>query len=318
MSRITDVSCPDSSLPLSGWQLFRALTSGKLTPGWVWENPAYRRRFLVRSLAMPFTTFHYLQLLAGHPLYPQLMHIQPGLPCRLHRPWLSTVMDHKQTAEAIFWHYDNMLRLLPAKLANGYFSRAGVVLAVLAGKNDSRFTLTLRADEGLDREGEATLLLCDAQNNTLAKITFVLCRYAGKNTLYIGGLQGPKANVSHQVIQSGTKACHGLFPKRLLLESIMTLAAFLDVEAIRAVSNETHIYRSLRYRKKKKEKLLADYNCFWESLGAVASPEGDYILSRTILRKPMEEIASKKRAEYRRRYALLDDLREQIESHFHD
>jgi len=318
MSRITDVSSADSSLPLSGWQLFRALTSGKLTPGWVWENPAYRRRFLIRSLAMPFTTFNYLRLLARHPLYAQLLHIQPGLPCRLHRPWLSTAMNHKQTADAIFWHYENMLRLLPAKLANGYFSRAGVVLAVLTGKDDCAFTLTLRADDGLDREGEATLLLCDAQNNTLAKITFALCRYTGKNTLYIGGLQGPKANVPHDIIQSGTKACHGLFPKRLLLESMMTLAAFLDIEEIRAVSNETHIYRSLRYRKKKKEKLLADYNCFWESLGAAASTQGDYILPRAIVRKPMADIASKKRAEYRRRYALLDSLRAQIESHFHD
>ncbi|MGP3593183.1 VirK/YbjX family protein [Vagococcus sp. WN89Y] len=317
MSRITDVTCPDSSLPVSGWQLFRALTSGKLTPGWVWENPAYRRRFLIRSLAMPFSTFNYLRLLARQPLYPQLLHIQPGLPCRVHRPWLSTVMNQKQTAESIFWHYENMLRLLPAKLANGYFSRTGTVLAVLAGKDESLFSLTLRADEGLDREGEATLLLCNAQHNTLAKVTFALCHYAGKNTLYIGGLQGPKANVPHEVIQSATKACHGLFPKRLLLESLMTLAEFLDVEAVRAVSNETHIYRSLRYRKKKKEKLLADYNCFWESLGAIASDNGDYILPHAIARKPMAEIASKKRAEYRRRYVLLDSLRAQIENHFH-
>lgn len=317
MSRITDVSCPDSSLPLSGWQLFRALISGRLTPGRDWENPAYRRRFLARALVMPVTTFHYLRLLASQPLYPQLLHIQPGLPSRVHRPWLSTVFAQKQTAGAIFWHYDTMQRLLPARLASGYFSRAGVTLAVLEGKDDTSFTLTLRADEGLGREGEATLLLSDAQNNILAKVTFALCRYAGKNTLYIGGLQGPKARIPHEIIQLGTKACHGLFPKRLLLESIMTLAAFLDVEEIRAVSNETHIYRSLRYRKKKKEKLLADYNLFWESLGAVVSSKGDYILPRAILRKPMEEIASKKRAEYRRRYALLDSLRLQIESHFH-
>lgn len=318
MSRITDVSCPDSSLPLTGWQLFRALTAGKLTPGEVWENPAYRRRFLVRTLAMPFTTFHFLQLLARHPSYPQLLHIQPGLPCRLHRPWLSTALTQKQTLDALFWHYDQMQRLLPARLASGYFSRAGVVLAVPTGREESRFTLTLRADDGLDREGEATLLLSDEENNTLAKITFALCRYAGKSTLYIGGLQGPKPDVPHDVIQRGTKACHGLFPKRLLLESILTLAVYLDVEAIRAVSNETHIYRSLRYRKKKKEKLLADYNCFWESLGAVASSDGDYILPRAIVRKPMAEIASKKRSEYRRRYALLDSLRTQIESHFDD
>lgn len=41
-----------------------------------------------------------------------------------------------------------------------------------------------------------------------------------------------------------TKACHGLFPKRLLVEAVMTLAGAFPVEQILAVSNATHIYRT--------------------------------------------------------------------------
>jgi uncharacterized protein VirK/YbjX len=130
-------------------------------------------------------------------------------------------------------------------------------------------------------------------------------------TLYIGGLQGPKSHVPHEAIQGATKACHGLFPKRLLVEAAMMLAQYLDVEAIRAVSNETHIYQSLRYRKKKLRQLHADYNSFWESLGGVVDGQRDFVLPLMMPRKPIEEIASKKRAEYRRRYELLDSLQSQ-------
>jgi uncharacterized protein VirK/YbjX len=84
-------------------------------------------------------------------------------------------------------------------------------------------------------------------------MTFTLCQFEGKSTLFIGGLQGAKAHVPHELIQGATKACHGLFPKRLLVEAAMTLGAAFPVEQIVAVSNATHIYRSWRYRKKKRE-----------------------------------------------------------------
>ncbi len=92
----------------------------------------------------------------------------------------------------------------------------------------------------------------------------------------------------------------------------MTLGSALAVEQIVAVSNSTHIYRSWRYRKKKEGKLLADYDSFWASLGGERSDDGNFRLPLAMPRKPMEEIASKKRAEYRRRFALLDSLIEQV------
>ncbi len=143
-------------------------------------------------------------------------------------------------------------------------------------------------------------------------MTFALCQYQGKRTLFIGGLQGAKANIPHDAIQAATKSCHGLFPKRLLLEACTELTAYLDVEQIIAVSNDTHIYQSWRYRKKKQGLLHADYDSFWESLSGERTAERTFRLPLFIARKAMEEIASKKRAEYRRRYELLDSLQRQI------
>ncbi|WP_318363510.1 VirK/YbjX family protein [Enterobacter sp.] len=311
----TFVATPHSALPQpeTGWQLFRHLASGMLIPGLAWQNPAYRRKFVLRSLATPFATAKWMSILVRQPCLLQLLNAQPGLPCRLHRPWLSVNISRQTAIDALRWHYQSLMQQLPASVLNGYLSRHGVALATLNGKNDQSYSLRLRADAMLDKEGEATLVFCDAEQTVLAELTFTLCPVEGKNTLYIGGLQGAKAHVDHQLIQSATKACHGLFPKRLLVEAAMAMGEKLGVEQILAVSNQTHIYRNWRYRQKKQDKLHADYDGFWLSLGGEPTARGDYQMPLAMPRKPMEEIASKKRAEYRRRYELLDSLLTQVQ-----
>ncbi|WP_141718574.1 DUF535 family protein, partial [Enterobacter sp. IF2SW-P2] len=174
-------------------------------------------------------------------------------------------------------------------------------LLTLTGKDEQQFTVRLCADAFLDKEGEATLPFCDVQNTVLAELTFTLCQFEGKSTLVIGGLQGAKPHGPHERIQKATKACHGLFPKRLRVEAAMTFGAAFPVAQIVAVSNATHIYRSWRYRKKIEGKLLADYDGVWSALGGEKQERGHFMLPRAMPRKPEEEIASKKRAEYRRR-----------------
>lgn len=258
----------------SAWQLFRLLATGQKTPGLAWENPAYRRKFMLRSLATPFATRRWLSVLARQPMLDALLHAQPGLPCRLHRPWLSVNVSRKAALAALEYHYQHIERLLPDTLMQGHLTRQGSTLATLSGKNDAQYRLDLAAIADLDKEGETTVIFRDANGVVLAEMTFTLCEVDGQSALFIGGLQGAKAWVEHDQIQLATKACHGLFPKRLLLEAVCLLAQHFGVSQILAVSNETHIYRSWRYAKKKKDKLHADYDSFWESLGGEKDARG--------------------------------------------
>ena len=312
MSSIVDTPYSNLPQPTSGWALFTSLATGAITPGLAWQNPSYRRKFMLRSLVSPFSTARLLASLAKQPRLMQILQVQPGLPCRLHRPWLTVSMNRRNALKALNGHYQTMSQHLPATLLKGYLSSQGMTLLTLTGKDEQQFTIRLCADAFMDKEGEATLTFCNHQNTVLAEMTFTLCPFEGKSTLFIGGLQGAKAHVPHELIQGATKACHGLFPKRLLVEAVMTLGTAFPVEQILAVSNATHIYRSWRYRKKKEGKLLADYDSFWRSLGGERRESGHFALPLTMPRKPMEEIASKKRAEYRRRYELLDSLIQQM------
>jgi uncharacterized protein VirK/YbjX len=80
---------------------------------------------MLRSLATPFSTARLLASLAKQPRLMQMLQVQPGLPCRLHRPWLTVNMDRQHALESLNWHYQTMSRQLPATLLNGYLSKQG-------------------------------------------------------------------------------------------------------------------------------------------------------------------------------------------------
>lgn len=312
MSTFIETTHITQQTPRNGWQLFRLLVSGQWMPGSAWQNRRYRQKFLLRSLATPVTTAKLLTSLAQQPYLEALLRAHPGLPCRMHRPYLSANTGRHDAQAALDFHYKQLNRLLPAPLLQSQWSKQGACIAQITGKNGEQYQVQLAALSMLDKEGESTLVFCDENGTTLAEMTFTLCQRNGETTLFIGGLQGAKNWVPHEDIQLATKACHGLFPKRLLLETACLIAPLLQASQIQAVGNETHIYRNWRYAKKKKDKLHADYDSFWLSMGGEQDNDGNFTLPAVVARKPMEEIASKKRAEYRRRYELLDSLTSQV------
>ncbi|HEY0210979.1 VirK/YbjX family protein [Acerihabitans sp.] len=309
---VTSLEKPDT---LTGWQLALALFRGRRVPGIAWEHPVYRCKFMLRYLCTFKHSAPWLAYLAQSPLLPQMLATQPGLPCKLHRPYLAANMKSEQRLAALLFHYDYIQSHLPKPLLKGHMSRAGVILAELEGKNGQRFYLRFDSLDHLNREGEATVLFCDEQDVMLAEITFAFTPGQGA-TLFIGGLQGARRDVEHETIQLATKSCHGLFPKRLALEAVMLLASNLGVARILAVGNGSHMYQDLRYSCKKKRFLHADYDNFWLSLNGQSNEQGYFQLPLCIARKPLDTLPSKKRAEYRRRYDLLDQLTRQINAHF--
>jgi uncharacterized protein VirK/YbjX len=305
-----------STPQLNGWQLFLCLAKGQWTPGCAWKDPAYRRKFVLRSLASPLTTARLLSDLSHQPWLEKLLHVQPGLPCRTHRPYLTANFNRKAVVNALSFHYHELTDALPAMLLQRHYSEKGARLATITGKDECSYYLNLCAIANLDKEGEATVTFTREDGISLAGLTFTLCQHQGQKTVFIGGLQGAKSDVPHEYIQVATKACHGLFPKRLVLEATCQLARHFGAKQILAVSNSAHIYRSWRYAKKKKDKIHADYDSFWQSMSGELLPEGFFSLPLSVARKPLEEIASKKRAEYRRRYNLLDEMTTHIEQQF--
>lgn len=306
MSIIT-YSEPDS---VSSAALFIPLVSGKLRPNKLWNSQQFRLKFALRSAVFPLTTFNYLHQLARLSFLPQLLNSQGLLPAKPHRPYLRAGFSVAQRAQAILDHYQLMDKLANNQLRQLLLSPTGNLLARFTGKNEEQFAIYCCSGH-YDREGEITLLL-NYQDMTLASLSFSIIQEQQQRTLLIGGLQGPRKHISSDVIRDATKAAHGVFPKRLLMEAVFILAAQCGVQAITAVGDTTHVFRSLRYRHSKGDKFFASYSEFWLSLGGEMRGDELFTLPLSMARKDLEEIASKKRAEYRRRYALLDTLAQQV------
>ncbi|RPD97619.1 DUF535 domain-containing protein [Candidatus Pantoea deserta] len=294
----------------SSASLFLQLISGKYIPNKLWLSKNFRVKFALRSLAFPVTTLSYLRQLSRLPDLAQVMSVQGLLPAKPHRPYLRAGMSVAERAQAILDHYQQVAALQNIRLRQLLQSAGENLLATLRGKNEECFAL-FSCPGRFDREGEITLVL-RYQEATIASLSFSLINESKQRTLLIGGLQGPRKHISNEVIREATKAAHGLFPKRILMEAVFILARQCAVENIVAVGDATHVFRSLRYRHSKSDHFFASYSEFWISLGGTERQDGLFQLPLSVPRKALEEIASKKRAEYRRRYALLDALTEQM------
>ncbi|EEW41846.1 hypothetical protein HMPREF0484_2153 [Klebsiella pneumoniae subsp. rhinoscleromatis ATCC 13884] len=309
---VTDNSLHSSGVLAPRSHLIADLVMGRLTPAPIWRQKNYRFKFLLRTALFYNATRAMLEALSARDDFNQLLAAQATLPGKVHRQYLTRDLNAWQRAVAVINHYRYIDTLRGSRLAHAMTAVSEVPLLTLNGKEDRRFTLYASSAGKAEREGETTLWLRDSDHTLLASATFSVTRDHDAWQLVIGGLQGPRRHVSHEVIKQATRACYGLFPKRLLLEFIWQLAARSQIAAIYGVGDNGHVFRALRYRLSKGRHFHASYDEFWQSIDGQPESPWRWRLPLCLERKSLESIASKKRAEYRRRFQLLDQLTEQV------
>ena len=296
--------------------LIADLVRGTIIPAPIWRKLEYRLKFLLRSLIYYRATHHMLDSLGQRQDFMQLLNAQVTLPSKTHRQYLAMGMSSMQRAEAIVGHYQFVDALKSPQLASALTGTDPTELLSLEGKEGTKFTLSVSCAQKAEREGESTVWFCDVDDNVLASATFSIMRHGEDWALMVGGLQGPRRHVSHELIKNATRACYGLFPKRILVEFFGLLATHCGINRISGVSDNGHVFRALRYRFSKGRHFHASYDEFWASIDGVK--HGTYLWDLPVQqeRKSIESIASKKRSEYRRRFALLDEMEAQFSALF--
>jgi uncharacterized protein VirK/YbjX len=293
-----------------------ALAKGDLTPGPLWQKRDYRLKFFLRTLLFWSSTTRMLETISRRDDFSTLLKAQPTLPVKTQRQYLTRGMTASERAEAILHHYAWIDALPDSGLAHLFTSPSPLPLLQFATKEEASYTIYATSAVKAEREGETTLWLRAGDNTLLASLTFSVIRENDRSVLVIGGLQGPRRDVGRETIKNATRACYGLFPKRILLEAVFNLAKQSGISALYGVSDEGHVFRALRYRLSKGRHLHASYDEFWASLGGKPDNAFRWVLPFGMERKSLESIASKKRAEYRRRFQLLDEIEHAIDAHF--
>ncbi|OOF84315.1 hypothetical protein BKG92_00120 [Rodentibacter ratti] len=156
-------------------------------------------------------------------------------------------------------------------------------------------------------EGYFAINIRNQNNERIYDASFT---FLSPNKLLIASMQGPYYENAQELIKKATKDLHGIRPMFMLMHVFRELAKHWQCDLV----GIPHKAQG-KYRLSARSKIQFNYDEFWqENQGVYQAPY--WQLPLDIERKPLEEIASKKRSMYRKRYEMLDRLTTEITSRF--
>lgn len=163
-------------------------------------------------------------------------------------------------------------------------------------------TLLMRYDHRMRFEGQLSLMLL-LNGEEAYFINFVL----DGNTAKVAGVQGVKDH--KDVYKVFTKKLHGLRPQNLVWMAFLDWCHAMGIQQVLGVRAQWHVYQN---EVKSQHKVGFDYDTFWQEVGGVVYDTTWYQLPIAYPHKPIDAVEQKKRALYRKRYALLDNMHAHI------
>jgi uncharacterized protein VirK/YbjX len=156
----------------------------------------------------------------------------------------------------------------------------------------------------LAREGLLTLSIFKDDFRAFT-VSFSLSGYPDTE-LFIGGLQGRQSEDALALYRDLTKDFAGVRPRDFILEMLRLFAPRMGVRHIHAVADDHKISRHEYFGSKPVPGLF--YDDVWRERSGERAAETYFRLPLEGSRRPLEEVAAKKRSMYRRRYEMLDQI----------
>ncbi|MBR0572681.1 DUF535 family protein [Pasteurella atlantica] len=161
------------------------------------------------------------------------------------------------------------------------------------------FDLRLKINEFQPMEGYWNLELYHKPSEQLI---YLLTFGEIKQGLLIGVIQGPNQEGSKEIVKQLTKKCHGLRPAYLMVDAMKLFTQVLGYPSLFGIpqkyQNKSRFVRSKRF--------IVDYDAIFRESNGVLNDYWELPLN--VESKNLEDIPSKKRSMYRKRYAMLQQL----------
>jgi uncharacterized protein VirK/YbjX len=293
---LTSLDAPGSA-PISGalvWPGARAMFQDSFE-----LNLERRIKYLGRLALTWHVRGRLLREFDGQALAQALFRAQP----RAFYPVMNHLIDRRMSAQARLRTTLSSLRVVCASVGSDANLRSllthGITLVELA--DHTRLVLSLNDvsfHEGLWQVG-----LVGADGVRLYSIGFGL---TDDQTLLMGNVQGPSLkDEGLERIRDVTHAAHGMRPPYLLVHALRVLAAQWGAARLQGVDPENHVKGRWNLRD---SRLRFDYRAFWAEHDGVRDASGNWTLPLDTALRPLEDVPTKRRAMYRRRYAMLEAL----------
>ena len=288
---VSGVSCLAGTL---AWPGARAMFEG------AFELTLERRLKYLWRLALTWNVRgRLLRELDGQAMATALFRAQP----RAFYPVMNHLMDRRMSAQARLGTTLASLRVVSQSVGDdaNVTSLLTQGLTLLELTDQTRVVLSLNDvsfHEGLWQVG-----LIGADGVRLYSIGF---GFTDEHTLLMGNVQGPSLkDEGLDRIRDVTHSAHGMRPAHLLVHTLRVLAAHWGATRLEGVDPENHVKGRWNLRD---SRLRFDYRAFWQEHEAVRDAGGNWSLPLDTALRPLEEVPTKRRAMYRRRYAMLEAL----------
>ena len=278
----------------------------------VTEKKKYRRKQIFKTLL--YTIVHHqtarkwFEILASNNMQ-SVVQKRPRLYMKPFRPYISSKWNKKRVINVILDSYD----FIRQKQLTQIIDQENFILANFNMKDDVAARILICYDEKLRKEGEFVIkFVCEQLGGVISMSSISFEQDKGEWICRIGCIQG-----NHLLPPESTKQAqlmmHGLRPKVLMIFCIQTICQHFGITGIFGAGDQI-----LAHNKKHAihipwiHKLKFSYDLIWKEEGGELGDDGFYSIPCIPKRKSIEEMKVHKRAYYRRRYELENEISNQI------
>lgn len=277
------------------------------------DNPREVRRMAAFVLMAKLHSKRINELIEFFNSKPQLKPILKGLPFPIEQPtraFFYKGSTFSERCQLIREHYDFLSEklkdeaFLTMSLYDAYEEKGYVVWE--SEFEEEALRAILVTESGQRKEGCLSIELNLGRQHLYQIMFWIAKDKNGNDAIWIGALQGPNMDDAKELVKRMTKFCHGYRTKNLILYMLQAVARALGISRIYAVTNEGY-YANNHIRLDRK--LKTSFSDFWAEAGGEPTDDSRFFsLPLVETRKTMEEVPTRKRAVYRKRFALLDEI----------
>jgi len=276
-----------------------------------------RMRLSLRALFHLEIWANWYEFLETSP-FGRIANFYPRIYEKPFRPYLHKDLDSRERCRLLLQHYGFLAKHAPVGLVDAVLTNQPFLLNEQSlGELEQPLVVNLTYAKHMQQEGELTLsvgplasLDSFQQHAWIASLTFIVRPGSAGWEIAVGGVQGGHAETGKEDAKTATRVFHGLRPKHLLIHVLREIAACWGIARIYGISNAAHSLTRKRYQGR--ITIKSSYDELWDEAGGQPDGYGYYLLPLHQARRAMESIPSRKRAQYQRRYRLLDAIDAEI------
>ncbi|MEG9488393.1 DUF535 family protein [Mannheimia indoligenes] len=239
-----------------------------------------------------------MNFLNEHPFWLNLFQEKPFRFNTVLHKYCDKRFGKRQRISTILYNLNQFEKLFAESFCQKLLTDKSITLLNI----DDELSLNINLNDIEPAEGYFAVSL-RYQNQKVYDSSFTLLE---PNKLLIASIQGSNAENAQKLIKIVTKKLNGIRPMFMLICLFKMISEHYALQLCAI----PHKYQA-KYRFNDNARLLFNYDEFWQENGAEL--KGEYWeLSNTIEQKSLDDIPSKKRSMYRKRYEMLDILSQNI------